>query len=262
MSAHVGGPRVAPRIRWEVVHVRRAVEPMRRFVIWPRTRGDRDLYAGHFPALLALLFSLFVLRPVGAWPLLGVPLNDVLLLLVFGGVVRSAHTHRATFVLALLLAVPAAGITLVRPHLVPTHPAHVVGDGLIVVLFGIVCARIAVDLFAARRVGVDSVSAALCLYLLVGLGFAFLYDAVEQLQPGSFTGLGTRAVHEDPRHAAALVYFSFVTLTTLGYGDVAAVLPVGRGFAVLEALLGQVVLVVLVARLVGMQVAAQQHVED
>jgi hypothetical protein len=99
-----------------------------------------------------------------------------------------------------------------------------------------------------RRTGTVSVTVvagALCLYLLVGLAFAFVYVAIQNLGGAPFFANGAPAV------SSRAVYFSFVTLTTVGYGDFTARTNLGHTLAVSEALLGQVYLVTVVAAIVG-----------
>lgn len=103
--------------------------------------------------------------------------------------------------------------------------------------------------FAMRSAKIDAehIYAALSAYLLAGIFFGVLYHAVAQVWPGSFTAAG--ATREFPLFDA--IYFSFVTLATLGYGDLVPVSQVARGIAVLEAVSGQLFLAVLIARLVS-----------
>jgi Ion channel len=98
-----------------------------------------------------------------------------------------------------------------------------------------------------RRPVVDApmVSGALCLYLLLGLFFGFVFALVNVVEEGTFF---TAAGEEAP---VDFLYFSLVTLTTTGYGDLAARTALGRMLAVTEALSGQVYLVTVVAVLVG-----------
>ncbi len=90
-----------------------------------------------------------------------------------------------------------------------------------------------------------TVAGAMCVYLLAGLFFALLYWSMGELGHGSFFAQQTGASGAD------YVYYSFVTLTTLGYGDLTARYDVGRMFSILEALFGQVYLVSIVALLVS-----------
>jgi Ion channel len=103
--------------------------------------------------------------------------------------------------------------------------------------------------FALRSDEIDSehIYGALSAYLLGGIFFGVLYYAVEQVWPGSLTISGQAA----GLSLSDAVYFSFVTLATLGYGDVLPVNSVARGLAVIEAVIGQLFLAVMIARLVG-----------
>ena len=89
-------------------------------------------------------------------------------------------------------------------------------------------------------------------YLMIGLGFAYVYGLIEHLQPGSFTGLEDLAVIPDS--ILYFLYFSFITMSTLGYGDISPLTPYGMTAAYLEAILGQLYLAILVARLVSIYI--------
>jgi hypothetical protein len=96
----------------------------------------------------------------------------------------------------------------------------------------------------------ERVGAALSTYLLAGHVFGVCYWQVEQLRAGSFAAGGAPVV-AGTLDLPTCVYFSFVTLATLGYGDIVPLTPTARGLAVCEAIIGQLYLAVLVARLVG-----------
>lgn len=117
-------------------------------------------------------------------------------------------------------------------------------------------------LFRVRQVNSNVVCAALCLYLVVGLFFGALYTLLESLVPGSFLGALLKDTHSAHEIAHHFHYFSFVTLSTLGYGDIS---PHTRGAGALcqaEAVIGQFITVVLVARLVGIQVSQESAVAE
>jgi hypothetical protein len=103
----------------------------------------------------------------------------------------------------------------------------------------------------APRVGAEQLYAGLSAYLLAGHFFGVFYWAIEQGWPGSFT-LGGAAFAEGDFTLGRAIYFSFVTLATLGYGDVVPAGDVTRGIAVVEAIAGQLYLAVMVARLVSL----------
>ncbi len=98
---------------------------------------------------------------------------------------------------------------------------------------------------AKPEVTIQSIYGALSAYLMVGLMFASGYAAMEQLSETTFFA------SNQPANTQTFQYFSFTTLTTLGYGDFTAAESGGRSIAVLEALTGQVFMATLVARLVS-----------
>jgi len=107
-----------------------------------------------------------------------------------------------------------------------------------------------------RRVSHETVLGALCAYVLIGLLFAFLFLAVSELGSGSFF------VQPGEHAQSEYVYFSFVTLTTLGFGDLSPSVGLPQALTALEALLGQVFLVTLVARLVTLWVRQAEGAID
>lgn len=113
-------------------------------------------------------------------------------------------------------------------------------------LIGLLAAAAALQ-FAMRAVEIDAehLYAALSAYLLAGIYFGLLYWAIEQLHPATFSGPG-------PFSRTSALYFSFVTLATLGYGDIAPRADIARGLAIVEGVGGQLFLAVLVARLVSL----------
>lgn len=101
----------------------------------------------------------------------------------------------------------------------------------------------------------EAISMAISVYLLFGVTWSFLYDMIYQLQPLAFSMNGTAAALTTPGHPVlpVLTYFSFITLTTIGYGDIAPVTLQARYAALAEGVTGQFYLAILVARLVSMQ---------
>jgi hypothetical protein len=109
---------------------------------------------------------------------------------------------------------------------------------------------------ALRRGPVDRerIYAALSVYILAGLVFGVIYWAYEQVWPGSFSV----SSGQNELSSRRLVYFSFVTLASLGYGDIVPLSDTARGMAILEVVSGQMYLTVLVARLVSLHVTQER----
>jgi len=138
---------------------------------------------------------------------------------------------------------------------------HLAGIGFIG--FGI--GRILAHLFSNRRVTFDLICASLCVYLLFGVLWALGYSLMMCITPTAFEVSGKVTPDEmriDRGNSAEVLYFSYATLTTLGYGDIVPRSPLTRMLATLEALVGQLYLTVLVARLVGMHIADQDRDEE
>ena len=103
--------------------------------------------------------------------------------------------------------------------------------------------------FAKGRITVQRIQGAVAVYLLVGLVFGLMYALIELSSPGAIAfGVSSG----DPM--AGFVYYSFVTLTTLGYGDITPVTSAARQMAILEGLIGQLFPAILLARLVSLEI--------
>ena len=105
----------------------------------------------------------------------------------------------------------------------------------------------------------NKVVGAICIYLLMGLIWAFLYLLIAQATPGAFNGLEQLPWYEN---FADVSYYSYVTLTTLGYGDISPVAPIARFLVYMEAIVGVFYMAILVASLVGIRTAAMQAEDD
>ncbi|MHB8900006.1 MAG: potassium channel family protein, partial [Thermoguttaceae bacterium] len=114
----------------------------------------------------------------------------------------------------------------------------------------------------ARDPSGDAIPGALCGYLLLGIIWTLLYSAVDTAFPGSFNmpSRGDTDIANALPASGVLSYFSFITLATVGYGDVTPATPLARTLAWMEAVTGQFYLAVLVAGLVGFKIT--QAVKD
>lgn len=168
--------------------------------------------------------------------------------------VYAVSTRRRTPVVAaglgvLLVVAECGDLSLLRTE------THIASQSLGILFLGNIVIALLGFVFRQKRIDTNTVFAALCVYLLMGIVWAFAYSLLERVQPGAFscpqTGQQMRFGSEDD----LAVYFSFVTLTTLGYGDVAPVSAASRALAMLEAIFGQLYLTVLIAWLVGLHIA-------
>jgi hypothetical protein len=101
------------------------------------------------------------------------------------------------------------------------------------------------------------VRGAIAAYLLIAVCFSLAYDLIEYVHPGSFT-LPLEGAQGMQTRSALFLYFSVVTLTTVGFGDIAAVHPIARSLVMAEALVGQLYPAILLARLVTLQIETRR----
>lgn len=199
---------------------------------------QRSRYTILFYALLVTLIAMPAATTIG---LSAVTIKVLLGLTLFAAVMPNA-TKRTRYLLltAVLLLIFARFAS--DEGAVKLNPAFVL---VAVGLTGLAAAGGALR-FAVRSESVDSetIYAALSTYLLAGLFFGQIYWSVEAIRPGSLIG-------PDPTTETTSVYYSFVTLATLGYGDYLPRTDIARGIATFEVIGGQLFLAVLVARLIG-----------
>jgi hypothetical protein len=198
-----------------------------------------------FSALL--LVALFVLPPLQPPGTDRTFVTDVVFALLLVAGLRALSERRLT----LLLLIPAAFVTVAvhfASWVVPIDRIWVEIASLVslALLFLVVL----LQTFRSGPITFHRIQGAVAAYLLLGVIWAFAYSLVELLRPGSFSG-PVRAADG----ARGWLYFSFVTLTTVGYGDILPVHPVARSLAILEAVTGPLYLTILLARLVSLAVA-------
>jgi hypothetical protein len=136
---------------------------------------------------------------------------------------------------------------LATAHNPKLHNGGVLAVGALVVLVvpGVIAHGVFHGIRTRGRVTLQAAFGALCIYLLIGMLFAFSYGAIAVLQGGSLFSNGTEG------DLQSHLYFSFITITTTGYGDLAPAGDLARSLSMLEALIGQLYLVTVVAVIVG-----------
>jgi hypothetical protein len=199
----------------------------------------RSRYAILFFALLLMLVVMPIAETIG--------MPGALIKILLGATLLAAVMPNATRRTRILFCAMVFLLTLAR--FASERGDLPVAPGLILAIVGLTgllaaagALRFAVQ---AEAVNTETIYAALSTYLLAGLFFGQLYWSIEQVTPGSLTG-------PEPLTAESSVYYSFVTLASLGYGDILPRSDMARGIAVFEVVGGQLYLAVLVARLIGL----------
>lgn len=205
--------------------------------------------------LVLLIIMVFVIYPLSQVGVLHVLLIDIVFSLIVMAGALSVVGKRPITLLVLGFAV-AAFVTRWTRRAMPEanlDPADIL---LSLIFLAILSALVMRQIFRRGHISVHRVQGAVAVYLLLGLVWACLYELVEIHRTGAFQTL-TVPVPQNVR-TPILVYFSFSTLTTVGYADVVAVHPVARSLAMPEALTGQLFPVILIARPVAMELESRR----
>ncbi|MDH3732468.1 MAG: potassium channel family protein [Gemmatimonadota bacterium] len=205
-----------------------------------------------FTTLLVAIIALLLLSPVVAYlPLSGALFSFLGAAIPLAAIYAVSDNRRHLYVgLALGLPATFAGainlldlgfqfewLALLLPPVFYAYTVWVVGRRV----------------FTSPAVNADTLAGAACVYLLIGMTWWFLFLVLEVLQPGSFAGRPPGV--EDPTARFDLLYFSFVTLTTLGYGDILPLTRAARALSIVLATVGVLYLGIVIARLVGVYAA-------
>jgi hypothetical protein len=193
-----------------------------------------------------------------------VPAMDIVFATVILAAVYVAGSERNWLIVAVLLAIPTLGLSIFSDF--GSWPPDTLGYiylGLITAFIAYATVAVIREVVLAERVTVHTISGAMVVYLLIGLVWALLYVIAEGLHPESFSFTQVSALEtgESPDLVASLTYFSLITLTSAGYGDILPISDTARTLASLEAVFGQVFLAVLVAWLVGKYLTHSENKE-
>jgi hypothetical protein len=214
-----------------------------------RGLGERVRAGDSYALVLALLLVAVVVTIVAPDETWGRLLRDAVVAAAVVVTYWTATARRA--VLVPRVVVPSIALVLVVVGAFEGATTDAVAGGIGAVLAAGLAVLITRDLFDRHRVDVETVMGVLSLYILVGLLFACLYRLVAEVDPGSFYTRG------DDGSAGEHMYFSFVAITTTGFGDLTPADSLGKALAVLEIIVGQLYLVTVVAVIVTAATGAQ-----
>jgi hypothetical protein len=203
---------------------------------------------GRFLFLFISIVLMFVLRPFLEGFIRISYLMDVFFTAIFLSAVYAVSQKRGVFFVALLIALLTVALVWLN-DLTGISSFGVAGNILGSLFLAFTAIMILSYLFREDQITGDMIMGAICVYFLFGLIWAFAFSILEMTQPGSFQMSG------EITGKTAFTYYSYVTLTTLGYGDITPISTPARSLALLEAMMGQLYLAVLVARLVGLHIS-------
>jgi len=216
----------------------------------PTPRQERAREQSLTALLVCLSLLMFVVTPLAEQGVIGQLAAGVLWALpgVLAALVVSPH-HAAVAVIVAATGAGLATAILDRPSTV----SALVARGSAAVALGILGGVIASVVFGPGRVTWHRLQGGVALYLIVALFFAHLYGLLTALVPNAFSGLPAGLNAHAVFYRGRLLYFSLVTLTTVGYGDIVPLHSVARSLTTLEAVIGQLFPATLLARLVTLE---------
>jgi voltage-gated potassium channel Kch len=164
-------------------------------------------------------------------------------------ILRIMVKHPAKFWTAAIIFFSVFASDLIAKHLGVSwlEKLIVFSDGVYVVFLMIFLTRLFQILFNEKKVTHDSIKGGICIYLLFGILWGVMYRMLYYFDPTAFIFQGSTAIN--------LFYFSYVTLTTVGYGDIVPASRLAETLAFMEAVTGQIFLAVFIARLMGLHIA-------
>jgi len=211
---------------------------------------------GNFAYLLvSLLGFLLAIAVLAQYPQIGG--DQVVMFLIEGTLIFgiwSIAPQRIWFRVGfILISVGAINILL---HAIFAHEWALYVNLVVALLFYLFTTMLAFEaMFTGEQIDLNMIMGSVCVYILVGITWSTLYFFESAIHPGAFKGI---AMELGKQRFSDLLYYSYVTLSTLGYGDITPVTPIARTLAYLEALFGQFYIAILVASFVGMHITTRR----
>lgn len=204
-----------------------------------------------------LVVTLFVVTPLASSAMIGseIMLCFVAVLTITGVAVVTGR--RSVLIVIVVLAAAAIGLDWAAHFEKNSILLSVLDYSLRLGFVLMLAVIVTVQVFRPGNVTHHRVQGAICVYLLAGLAWAYAFEILLVFDPAAFH---LPAIYGPPPARTGLLrYFSFVTLTTLGYGDILPVSPFARAFATSEALFGQLYPAVMIARLISLEILERRR---
>ncbi|ODR92021.1 hypothetical protein A8M32_07075 [Sinorhizobium alkalisoli] len=203
--------------------------------------------------LLTLLIATFLLQPLWSHTRLGELANVTLYLLVFGGAVHAGRIGATSAVGVIALLSMALALQVLSTLGIAGLDGPLLGLMLVIVVSALIATF--AELVGSREMTTDSLAGAIFGYFMIATAWALLYLRLEAWQAGSFR------IPNGGDLDMQLLYFSLVTITTVGYGDITPATPTAQVLSVLEAAIGTLYIAILIGRIVGQFKFGEKRVE-
>lgn len=215
--------------------------------------GRTIFFRYRFTILFLLLVCVMLIPPFFEDAVWIAAFWDGLFTLILLWTLYTVAGRQKVLVLAVLILIPTVASTWLAQ---PGEGRYLVYIDNIsnIIYFGLICVFMGEYILTARRVTLEVIFAAMCLYMIIAVLWAAIFANIEIFYDTAFTYNGRVAAEagvNDENIFRIMVYYSFVTLSTLGYGDIVPVTFVSKNWAAMEAMVGQFFIAVIIARLVS-----------
>ena len=218
-----------------------------------RSSGNR------FVLLLLVLIVLLIAYPYFPDNQLGAFLGALMSLILLVSGVYAVRMNKRTHIVASILAFLAGSASVMA--LARGTRGHPLVESAFFLFQAFTTVVIFLEVIKAKQVTKETIYGIVCVYLLIGVTFGTLYDLNETLQPGSFQ-INVSVEGKDSIRWRDMIFFSFMTLTTIGYGDITPVTTQAQSLALIEGVIGVLYVAVLVARMVGIYSQTDGNFDD
>ena len=219
-------------------------------------KHDGGWHEGPYLLLTLALVLTVILHPIME-TLFGANMMNVLLTLLLLAGLRAISGHRWLFRIMGAVVLPVLAANWVVDNLQSAPVVEWLTSIVTQLFLLVVMGTVFWDVIKARKVTADVIFGSVAVYLLVGVVMAMVYQLINTIDPGTVIASVTADVTTRTAAFDQFLYFSFITLTSVGFGDLSPLGQYARSFAVFEGVVGQLYLAILVARLVGAHLAQE-----
>lgn len=210
----------------------------------------KKLNSGYYTYLLFFLLVIFAFRPStqGVWYFL---IWNLFFALTILSAIYNAKHPRSVKIAAIILAIPVMLVSW-SEFVEVSRPFFIFNMMCTILFLGICTASILRDVVLYARVTVETLRGVVCAYFMIAFFFSYVYFLLEYVMPGSFQMSGIAGgLGPGSHNPYVMMYFSFVTLLTIGFGDITPLRDVSQTFVIMEGIIGQFYIAILVARIVS-----------
>jgi hypothetical protein len=218
---------------------------------------------GRFTGLLIAQLLFIFMMPFVSESTLGTFFRYTGLFGILAAGLYAASRDRTELKISMAILIPVL-VAWLGPDLMPKPLDEVLRYLTPAICFGFTAYVVIRDVYRHESVTTDTILGAINVYLLISFGFMFLHAAVLMARPDAYLFAGEPILEyfrstPDSRGFSTMLYFSFTTLTTLGYGDIVPAAAFARLVTSAESVIGQLFVAIIIGRLVGLEVSARAH---